>query len=58
MLNQQFNMLLKEPQLREFMRARGSTIEDGTAPEKLATTLADRTDHYRKLVTAMGLKPQ
>ena len=57
-LNREFNSLLKDPQVREFMRARGSTIEDASPPEKLGATLAERFDYYRRLADAIGLKPQ
>ncbi len=57
-LNREFNSLLKDPQVREFMRARGSSVEDGSPPEKLGATLAERMEHYRRLAEAIGLKPQ
>jgi len=57
-LNREFNLLLKDPQVREFMRARGSSIEDGSPPEKLGATLADRLEYYRRLAESVGLKPQ
>ena len=58
LLNREFNAALKDPQVRDFMQSRGSSLEDGTPPEKLGQTLAERMAYYRKVVDAMGLKPQ
>ncbi|MBG9388391.1 tripartite tricarboxylate transporter substrate binding protein [Caenimonas aquaedulcis] len=57
-LNREFASLLKDPPVREFMRARGSSADEVGPPEKLAATLADRLDYYRRLADAIGLKPQ
>lgn len=57
-LNVEFNAALKDPKVRDFLVARGSTIEDDGPPEKLARTLADRLAHYRRLAQAMNIKPQ
>ncbi len=58
LLNRHLNQLLKEPQLGDFMKARGSTLEYDSPPGKLGATMSDRMDYYRRVVVLLGLKPQ
>ncbi|HSH90716.1 MAG TPA: tripartite tricarboxylate transporter substrate binding protein [Ramlibacter sp.] len=57
-LNQAFAAALKEPQVRDYMLARGSTLDDHSPPEMLANTVADRAAFYRRLAATLGLNPQ
>ncbi len=56
-LNAEFNRILVDPKVREFLLARGSRPQEN-GPEKLAATLAERAEHYRRLASQIGLKPQ
>ena len=57
-INRDFNLALKDPKVREFMLARGSSLEDDSPPEKLGQLLADRLAYYRRLAASLGLKPE
>ncbi|WP_194792788.1 Bug family tripartite tricarboxylate transporter substrate binding protein [Caenimonas koreensis] len=57
-LNRDFALASKDPKMRELMLARGSSVEEDTSPEKLASALADRLAYYRRLAQSLGLKPE
>ncbi len=56
-LHRELAAAMNEPQVREFMRMRGTPVEDG-GPEKLGRVMAERTAHYRRLAASLGLKQQ
>ncbi|MBI5278607.1 MAG: tripartite tricarboxylate transporter substrate binding protein [Burkholderiales bacterium] len=58
MLNREMNAALRDAQMNEFMLARGSNMAYDSPPERLAQHLAERLEYYRKVVEALGLKPQ
>ena len=57
MLNREFNVILETPEVQNWLVALG-TAPQANAPEKLARTLAERTEYYRRLSAQIGLKPQ
>jgi tripartite-type tricarboxylate transporter receptor subunit TctC len=57
MLNKVFNEILVEPEVRNWLEA-WSTISRPNGPEKLAQTLAEKTEYYRRLSAQIGLTPQ
>jgi tripartite-type tricarboxylate transporter receptor subunit TctC len=56
-LNRAFNAILVEPEVQNWLAAWG-TKPRPNGPEKLAQTLADRTEYYRRLSAQIGLTPQ
>ncbi|ROZ69022.1 tripartite tricarboxylate transporter substrate binding protein [Ramlibacter sp. WS9] len=56
-LHRELMAAMNEPQVREFMRARGTPVEEG-GPEKLGRVVAERGAHYRRLAATLGLKQQ
>lgn len=57
-LHRELNAALRDPQVRDFMAARGSNVELDAPPERLGQLLAERLGYYRRLVETVGIKPQ
>jgi tripartite-type tricarboxylate transporter receptor subunit TctC len=55
-LNREFNRVLEDPQVHHMLASWGPPPLHN-APEKLARSLAEKTEYYRRLAAEIGLSP-